>query len=323
MNVSKVILARPRGFCAGVDRAIDVVNQALDLYEHPVYVRREIVHNSHVIDALRSKGAIFVEDVDEVPDGATLIFSAHGVAPEVRAKAAAKKLRVIDATCPLVTKVHQEAIRFAKQDVSIILIGHEGHDEVIGTMGELPGRIHLVGSVEEAEKAPVANPANVGVITQTTLSVDDTRAILDTLKRRFPSLRTPASDDICYATQNRQTAVKALSQRVDAVLVLGSANSSNSNRLREVARAEGCPAYLINDASHIRPAWFEGIRTVAITAGASTPENLVEDVVNYFRARGAETVEEAEIVAENVTFTLPAELQRDMAARKGQITSGK
>ncbi|MGH9455154.1 MAG: 4-hydroxy-3-methylbut-2-enyl diphosphate reductase [Terriglobia bacterium] len=317
MNVSKVILARPRGFCAGVDRAIDVVNRALDLYEHPVYVRREIVHNSHVIDELRSKGAIFVDEVDEVPDGATLIFSAHGIAPEVRAKAAAKNLRVIDATCPLVTKVHQEAIRFAKQDASIILIGHEGHDEVIGTMGELPGRIHLVGSVADAQKVEVANAANVAVITQTTLSVDDTRAILDALKRRFPSLRTPTSDDICYATQNRQTAVKTLSQRADAVLVLGSANSSNSNRLREVARAEGCPAYLINDSSHIEPAWFEGVRTVAITAGASTPDNLVQDVVNYFRTRGAESVEEAEIVPENVTFTLPVELQRDIR----QVTS--
>ncbi len=316
MKVSKVILAKPRGFCAGVDRAIDVVNRALELYEHPIYVRREIVHNSHVIDRLRSKGAIFVDEVDEVPDGATLIFSAHGIAPQVRSKAAAKHLRVIDATCPLVTKVHLEAIRFARQGASIILIGHEGHDEVIGTMGELPGRIHLVGSVDQAETVEVVNPFNVAVITQTTLSVDDTEAILKVLKRRFPGLRTPASDDICYATQNRQTAVKALSVRADVVLVLGSANSSNSNRLREVARAEGCPAYLINDASHIDPAWFDGVRTVAITAGASTPENLVEDVVNYFKAQGVETVEEAEIVPENVTFTLPIELQRDMAALK-------
>jgi 4-hydroxy-3-methylbut-2-en-1-yl diphosphate reductase len=316
MNVSKVILARPRGFCAGVDRAIDVVNRALDLYEHPIYVRREIVHNSFVIDQLRSKGVIFVDEVDEVPDGATLIFSAHGIAPQVRANAAVKHLRVIDATCPLVTKVHQEALRFARHNASIILIGHEGHDEVIGTMGELPGQIHLVGSVEEAEQVRVEDSANVGVITQTTLSVDDTRAILDALKRRFPTLRTPTSDDICYATQNRQAAVKELSQRVDAVLVLGSANSSNSNRLREVARAEGCPAYLINDASHINPAWFEGVETVAVTAGASTPENLVAEVVNYFTTRGPATVEEAEIVAENVTFTLPMEMQRDIAARR-------
>ncbi|HUY13239.1 MAG TPA: 4-hydroxy-3-methylbut-2-enyl diphosphate reductase [Terriglobia bacterium] len=316
MKVNKVILAKPRGFCAGVDRAIDVVNRALELYEHPIYVRREIVHNSHVIDQLRSKGAIFVDEVDEAPDGSTLIFSAHGIAPEVRARAAAKSLRVIDATCPLVTKVHLEAIRFARQDASIILIGHEGHDEVVGTMGELPGRIHLVGSVEEAEKVEVGNPSTVAVITQTTLSVDDTQTILEVLKRRFPGLRTPPSDDICYATQNRQTAVKTLSERAGVVLVLGSANSSNSNRLREVARAAGCPAYLINDSSHIDPAWFEGVETVAITAGASTPENLVEDVVNFFRARGVKTVEEAEIVPENVTFTLPFELQRDMAARK-------
>ena len=316
MKVSKVILAKPRGFCAGVDRAIEVVNRALEIYDHPIYVRREIVHNSHVIDQLRSKGAIFVDEVDEAPDGSTLIFSAHGIAPEVRARAAAKGLRVIDATCPLVTKVHLEAIRFARQNASIILIGHEGHDEVIGTMGELPGRIHLVGSVEAAEKLEVDNPSDVAVITQTTLSVDDTRAVLEVLKRRFPGLRVPASDDICYATQNRQTAVKALSECAGLVLVLGSANSSNSNRLREVARAAGCPAYLINDSSHINPAWFEGIETVAITAGASTPENLVEDVVNFFKAQGVKTIEEAEIVPENITFTLPIELQRDIATRE-------
>jgi 4-hydroxy-3-methylbut-2-enyl diphosphate reductase len=316
MTVRKVILARPRGLCAGVDRAIEVVNRALELYPHPIYVRREIVHNSYVINQLRSKGALFVEEVEEVPDGATLIFSAHGIAPEVRSRAAAKGLRVIDATCPLVTKVHQEAIRFSKQDASIILIGHKGHDEVIGTMGELPGRIHLVGNVEEAERVVVANPQNVAVITQTTLSVDDTRTILGVLKRRFPSLRTPTSDDICYATQNRQTAVKVMAKQADAVLVLGSANSSNSNRLREVAQAEGCPAYLINDCSQIDPAWFDGVGTVAITAGASTPENLVEEAVEYFKVHGAQTVEDAEVVPEDVTFTLPIELQRDMAARK-------
>lgn len=315
MPIKKVVLAKPRGFCAGVDRAIDVVNMALQLYGSPVYVRKEIVHNKYVIRALAGKGAIFVDELDEVPDGAVAIFSAHGVSPEVRVTAAAKNLKVIDATCPLVTKVHSEAVRYAGDGRSIILVGHAGHDEVIGTMGEVPRQIQLVGTVEEAEAVQVPDPDRVAVTTQTTLGVDDANVIVEVLRRRFPKLIAPASDDICYATQNRQTAVKLLAKDVDLVLVLGSSNSSNSRRLREVAEGAGAKAFLIDDASEIDPAWLEGVECVAITAGASAPEYLVQQAVEYFRALGAAEVEEVMAIDEKVTFLLPPELSREISAR--------
>ena len=315
MPIKKVILAKPRGFCAGVDRAIDVVNMALRLYGSPVYVRKEIVHNKYVIRSLAAKGAVFIDELDEVPDGAVAIFSAHGVSPEVRATAEEKNLKIIDATCPLVTKVHGEAVRYARESRSIILVGHAGHDEVIGTMGEVPGQIQLVGSIEEAEKVQVPDPERVAVTTQTTLGVDDANVIIDVLRRRFPKLITPASDDICYATQNRQTAVKLLAKDVGLVLVLGSDNSSNSRRLREVAEGAGTKAYLIDDASEIDPAWLVGVECVAITAGASAPEYLVQQVVAYFQDLGAEEVEEVMAIDEKVTFLLPPELSREMSTR--------
>jgi 4-hydroxy-3-methylbut-2-enyl diphosphate reductase len=313
MPLRKVLLAKPRGFCAGVDRAIDVVNMSLQLFGAPVYVRKEIVHNKHVIGSLADKGAVFVDELEEVPAGAVAIFSAHGVSPEVRARAAAKNLKIIDATCPLVTKVHMEALRYAREGRTILLVGHAGHDEVIGTMGEVPGRIHLVGTPEEAETIQVPDPDRVAVVTQTTLGVDDANVIIEVLRRRFPNLITPASDDICYATQNRQTAVKALSGEANLVLVLGSDNSSNSRRLREVAEGAGAKAFLIEDASEIDPAWLEGVECVAITAGASAPEYLVQQVLEYFRVRGVEEVEEIAAVEEKVTFLLPPELSREMA----------
>ena len=309
------MLATPRGFCAGVDRAIEVVHIALGLFEPPVYVRREIVHNKHVIQSLAAKGAVFVDELDQVPAGAVVIFSAHGVSPEVRATAEARHLRVIDATCPLVTKVHLEAVRFAREGRSIVLVGHAGHDEIVGTMGEAPEYTQLVGSVEEAEKVQVPDPDRVAVTTQTTLGVDDTREIVDVLRRRFPKLVSPPSDDICYATQNRQTAVKLLANEAEVILVLGSDNSSNSRRLREVAEKSGARAYLIEDASKIDPAWVENVQCVGITAGASAPEHLVQDVVAYFKAMGVEQIEEIEPVKEKVTFAPPPELAREMAKR--------
>jgi 4-hydroxy-3-methylbut-2-enyl diphosphate reductase len=315
MNQIKLLLAKPRGFCAGVERAIGVVNIALELFGAPIYVRKEIVHNKHVIETLAAKGAIFVEEISEVPEGAVVIFSAHGVSPEVRNDAAAKRLKVIDATCPLVTKVHLEAIRFANERRSIILVGHEGHDEIIGTMGEVPDHIHLVGSVEEAEKVQVKDPDRVAVTTQTTLGVDDTREIIDILKRRFPKLVAPSSDDICYATQNRQEAVKLMAKDADLVLVLGSDNSSNSKRLKEVAEMCGARAHLVDDASEIDPAWLEGAHSVAITAGASAPEYLVQEVIAYFQQMGVEQIEEIEAIDEKVTFTPPPELAHEMAKR--------
>jgi 4-hydroxy-3-methylbut-2-enyl diphosphate reductase len=311
MTLKKLLLAKPRGFCAGVDRAIDVVNMALEHFHAPVYVRKEIVHNKHVIESLARKRAIFVDELDEVPDGAVAIFSAHGVSPEVRARAAAKGLRIIDATCPLVTKVHGEAVRFAGEERSIILVGHAGHEEVIGTMGEAPGCIQLVGTVEEAEQVQVPDPDRVAVITQTTLGVDDAKVIIDALRRRFPRLVTPPSDDICYATQNRQTAVKMLAEEADLVLVIGSANSSNSRRLREVAEAAGVPAYLIDDASGIQTKWLEGVECIGITAGASAPEHLVQEVVSHFQAMGVEEIKEVTAIEEKVTFALPPELSRE------------
>ena len=311
----KILLSKPRGFCAGVDRAIDVVNMALGMFQPPVYVRKEIVHNKHVIDQLARKGAIFVEELSQVPDGALVIFSAHGVSPAVRAEAQSRRLKVVDATCPLVTKVHLEALRFAQEGRSIILVGHAGHDEVIGTMGEVPGQIQLVGSVEEAERVEVPEPDRVAVITQTTLGVDDANVIVEVLRRRFPKLLTPPSDDICYATQNRQTAVKLIAGEAQLVLVIGSDNSSNSRRLREVAESSGARAYLIDDASEIDPAWLQGISGVGVTAGASAPEHLVQEVVDFLKEQGASEVEEIEAVEERVTFTLPPEMLREKAGR--------
>ena len=313
---SKVILAKPRGFCAGVERAIDVVEIALQLFPGPIYVRKEIVHNKHVVEELKAKGAIFVEELDEVPDGARVIFSAHGVSPEVRQMADARQLKVIDATCPLVTKVHHEAVRYANEGRTIILVGHEGHDEVIGTMGEAPQHIKLVGSAVEAQQLHIPNPDKVAVTTQTTLSVDDTKEIIDVLKQRFPSMRVPAGEDICYATQNRQTAVKQMAKQADLLLVIGSGNSSNSNRLKEVSEALGTTAYLIDDVNEIDPAWLtENVHCVGITAGASAPEYLVQDVLKFFRDLGVTDVEEIDAVTEEVSFALPHELAADQSAK--------
>jgi 4-hydroxy-3-methylbut-2-enyl diphosphate reductase len=319
MTVEKLILAKPRGFCAGVDRAIDVVKIALDLYEEPVYVRKEIVHNRHVVEELRQKGAIFVDELDEVPNGAIAIFSAHGVSPEVWAQAEARGLKAIDATCPLVTKVHNEAIRFAQQGRTIILVGHEGHDEVIGTMGEAPDAITLIGSEEQVADLHVPDPTKVAVITQTTLSVDETAGIIEALKGKFPHIAFPPSEDICYATTNRQTALKALAAKVDLILALGSQNSSNSKRLIEVAQGVGIRAYLIDDVKEIRPEWLEGARVIGVTAGASAPEHLVQGVVSYFKDLGVTDIEEIEPIKEEVNFALPKELVRDRA----QLDAGR
>ncbi|HZX61401.1 MAG TPA: 4-hydroxy-3-methylbut-2-enyl diphosphate reductase [Candidatus Methylomirabilis sp.] len=312
MGIERVILAAPRGFCAGVDRAIDIVNLALQLYGTPVYVRKEIVHNAHVVQELRGRGAVFVDELDEVPDGGRVIFSAHGISPQVRTQAAAKGLQVIDATCPLVTKVHLEALKFTRDGRWIILVGHAGHDEVIGTMGHVPGRMALVGSVEEAERVEVPDSDRVSVITQTTLSIDDTRDIIAVLRRRFPKAVFPPKDDICYATQNRQMAVKEMAGVVDLLLVIGSPNSSNSMRLVEVAQAAGVRAYLIDDISEMDPRWLEGVRTVGITAGASAPEHLVQEAVEFFRRMGVSRVEEVDGIREDVVFALPPEIQRDL-----------
>ena len=308
MPLEKVILAKPRGFCAGVERAIEVVEQALHRFPGPIYVRKEIVHNRHVVNALRQQGAVFVEELTDVPEGATAIFSAHGVSPAVHEAAKARRLTVVDATCPLVTKVHVEAVRFAREGYSLLLIGHQGHEEVEGTMGEAPEAIRLIQTVEDARTVSVPDPDKVAVITQTTLSVDDTRAIIEVLKTRFPKLVAPRKDDICYATQNRQNAVKAIAREVEVVLVIGAKNSSNSIRLTEVAEDAGRRAYLINDASEISPAWFEGVRAVGVTSGASAPEHLVQEVVDALRRLGATQVEEWELVREDVSFGLPAEL---------------
>ncbi len=305
-----LLLAKPRGFCAGVERAIEIVEIALKIYPPPVYVYHEIVHNTYVVRDLGSRGAIFVNGVDEVPNGGVLIFSAHGVSPEIRALTKAKNLKIIDATCPLVTKVHMEAIMFAKQGKTIILVGHEGHDEVVGTMGEAPERIVLVDTPEDVWKLEVENPDEVAVITQTTLSLDDTKATIDAIKQKFPKVVFPQKEDICYATTNRQIAVKDLAKKADLILVIGSENSSNSKRLAEVSKDKGVKAYLIDDVTKINPAWFEGVKTVGITAGASAPEHLVEEVIQYFRKLGVTTVKEEESVQESVKFGLPPELTK-------------
>ncbi|HXK62162.1 MAG TPA: 4-hydroxy-3-methylbut-2-enyl diphosphate reductase [Acidobacteriota bacterium] len=306
--VKKVILASPRGFCAGVVRAIDTVNLALDAFPKPVYVRKEIVHNPYVVEELRQKGAVFVETLDEVPEGRTVVFSAHGVAPEVWKEARARKLNVIDATCPLVTKVHMEALRYARAGFTIILIGHKGHDEVIGTMGEAPDHILLVSSVQEVEEIEVPNPEKVAYLTQTTLSLEDTREIIQALRARFPAVQGPPSEDICYATQNRQMAVRQLAEKAELILVVGAANSSNSNRLVEEAQKAGAVSYLINDVHSIRTEWLQQVETVGLTSGASAPEVLVDQVLDYFRGQGAE-IETLVTRTENVQFSLPPEVR--------------
>jgi 4-hydroxy-3-methylbut-2-enyl diphosphate reductase len=305
VTLRKVVLAAPRGYCAGVDRAVEIVERALKINGPPVYVRKQIVHNIHVVRDLERKGAVFVEEETEVPEGAPVVLSAHGVAPEVYRNAEGRNLRVIDATCPLVTKVHLEAKRFAQDGRTILLIGHEGHEEVIGTSGEAPENIRLVGDVAEARTVDVPDPDNVAYLSQTTLSVDETNEVINALRERFPAIEGPPRDDICYATQNRQDAMKAMATKVDAVLVIGSDNSSNSNRLVEVSKAEGTPAYLIDDETEIEPAWLDGAEVVGVTSGASAPEWLVERVVGWLRERGANEVEELRVTEEFVEFGFP------------------
>src|SRR3954451_25056486 len=312
---SKVILAAPRGYCAGVDRAVQTVERALDLHGAPIYVRKEIVHNKHVVQELSKRGAVFVEEETEVPEGEMVVFSAHGVAPAVHENASRRQLRTIDATCPLVTKVHVEARKFAAQGYTIILIGHEGHEEVEGTTGEAPNSIVLVQTAEEVEDLEVPNPERVAFITQTTLSVDETSQIIARLRERFPAIVSPKSDDICYATTNRQIAVKQLARECDLVLVIGSTNSSNSNRLVEVARELGTQSHLIDNSGQVREEWLEGVETVGITSGASAPDELVTDLVAYFSERGAEDVSELRTVEEDVRFMLPKEIRQELAAR--------
>ncbi len=307
--IAEILLAGPRGFCAGVERAIDIVELALSVCPPPVYVRKEIVHNRLVVDTLRGKGAIFVDELGEVPDGATVVFSAHGISPAVRDDARRRGLRAIDATCPLVTKVHLEAVRYAREGYSIVLIGHQDHDEVIGTLGEAPDRIFVVANAVEAQKLEVPDPGKIAYLTQTTLSIDDTREVIEALRRRFPSIVGPSRDDICYATQNRQAAVKRLANDVDVLLVIGSANSSNAIRLVEVARTAGTRAHLINDVRDIRPEWLEGVQRVGVTAGASTPEILVSETVEALSGHDV-AVHEVHVVEEDVRFALPQELDR-------------
>ncbi len=307
-----VILASPRGFCAGVDRAIDTVRHALDVYGAPIYVRHEIVHNIHVLRELEELGAVFVKELDEVPEGANAVLSAHGVAPEVHRLGEQRGLNVIDATCPLVTKVHKEAIRFADAGYTIILIGHEGHEEVIGTMGEAPDAITLVGTVEEVDELDLGSPEKMAYISQTTLSVDETASIIRRLRERYPQIEGPKRDDICYATSNRQAAAKELAGQCDLVLVIGSGNSSNSVRLVEVARDAGTPAHRIDDETMIEDAWLQGVKVVGITSGASAPESLVERVLEFFRQRGTTDIRGDRVVDEGVHFMLPTKLRTEL-----------
>lgn len=310
----KLLLLKPRGFCAGVVRAIDIVRIALETFGAPIYVRREIVHNRYVVDDLSSKGAIFVNEIDEVPEGARVIYSAHGVAPEVRAQSKARGLRVIDATCPLVTKVHVEASKFAKQGYSILLIGHRDHEEVVGTLGEAPDVTQVVGSPEEVAGLTVPDPDKVAYVTQTTLSLDEAGAIIKALKEKFPNIHEPPAQDICYATENRQVAVKQVAGDTDLLLVVGSVNSSNSNRLVEVARNLGRASHLIDSYTDIKPEWLAGVNTVSLTAGASAPEVLVKEVIEFLAAKGFTDVEEVEVMPENVRFGLPAEIVKAIAS---------
>jgi 4-hydroxy-3-methylbut-2-enyl diphosphate reductase len=311
----RVLLAKPRGYCAGVDRAVETVEKALAAFGPPIYVRKQIVHNLHVVRGLEAKGAVFVDDTDEVPDGARVVFSAHGVAPSVHEAAAARELRTIDATCPLVTKVHSEARRFAGTDYDILLIGHDGHEEVIGTMGEAPERIHLVDGPDDVANVTVRDPDRVVWLSQTTLSVDETVATVRALRQRFPNLQDPPSDDICYATQNRQVAVKEIAPSCDLVIVVGSRNSSNSVRLVEVALDAGAgAAHLVDDASEIDESWLTGVATVGLTSGASVPEFLVQEVLGWLAARGFTDVREVESAQESLLFALPPELRRELRA---------
>jgi 4-hydroxy-3-methylbut-2-en-1-yl diphosphate reductase len=312
----RVLLAKPRGYCAGVDRAVQAVEMALDRFGPPVYVRRQIVHNTHVVSSLEKRGAIFVTEVDEVPTGAVVVFSAHGIAPEVRVDAERRGLRAIDATCPLVTKVHNEARRFAAKDYDILLVGHEGHEEVVGTAGEAPASVRLVDGVAGAAEVEVRDPSKVVWLSQTTLSVDETNETVNALRERFPNLLDPPSDDICYATQNRQAAVKVIATQAELVIVVGSSNSSNSVRLVEVAKDYGAQAsYLVDDAGEVEERWLDGVTTVGVTSGASVPEELVAAVLAKLAGFGFGTVEEVEAVEEHMTFALPRELRTSGAAR--------
>jgi 4-hydroxy-3-methylbut-2-enyl diphosphate reductase len=310
-TVEKLLLAAPRGYCAGVDRAVQTVQRALAIYGAPVYVRKEIVHNKHVVAELRERGAIFVEEQTEVPEGAVCVFSAHGVAPSVRSGAAQRGLHTIDATCPLVTKVHREAVRFAEQGYTVVLVGHDGHEEVEGTMGEAPDQIVLVESEQDVETLEVEDPERIAYITQTTLAVDETSAILARLRERFPRIVGPRTDDICYATTNRQAAVKQMASSCDLLLVIGSRNSSNSVRLVEVARDCGTDAHLIDNAGEVDEAWLEGKLVVGISSGASAPENLVAELVEFFRRRGVSDISEFDVVREDVRFMLPKQIRMD------------
>jgi 4-hydroxy-3-methylbut-2-enyl diphosphate reductase len=315
--VKKVLLASPRGYCAGVERAVETVEKALDLYGPPVYVRKQIVHNLHVVRDLEERGAVFVDEEIEVPEGATVVFSAHGVAPSVHANAAERRLQTIDATCPLVTKVHVQARRYAAEGYTVVLIGHAGHEEVVGTMGEAPDAIVLVESVADVEALDLGT-AKVAYVTQTTLSVDETGEIITALRARFPDIHAPKREDICYATSNRQWAVKEMLLEIDLLLVIGSRNSSNSNRLVEVARAGGVAAHLIDDESEIDETWMDGVGIVGVTSGASAPEKLVEAVCDWFRARGVADIEPYRLVDEDVEFRLPVELRRELALAETQ-----
>jgi 4-hydroxy-3-methylbut-2-en-1-yl diphosphate reductase len=311
---SRVLLAAPRGYCAGVDRAVQTVEHALDLYGEPVYVRKEIVHNKHVVEELEKRGAIFVEEETEVPEGEMVVFSAHGVAPSVHENSKKRRLRTIDATCPLVTKVHVEARKFAADGYTIVLIGHEGHEEVEGTTGEAPERTVLVQTEADVDDLEIDDPDRIAYITQTTLSVDETSSIIAKLKEKFPNAVGPKTDDICYATTNRQQSVRALAKECELVLVIGSTNSSNSNRLVEVAREHGANSHLIDNHGQVDDAWLEGVKTVGITSGASAPEELVEALVTFFRGRGADDVSELKTVHEDVRFMLPSEIRKELAA---------
>jgi 4-hydroxy-3-methylbut-2-enyl diphosphate reductase len=320
----RVLLAKPRGYCAGVDRAVQTVEQALEHYGAPVYVRKQIVHNLHVVRALEARGAIFVDETDEVPEGARVVFSAHGVAPEVHEQAAARNLKTIDATCPLVTKVHHEARRFAGGDYDILLIGHAGHEEVIGTSGEAPGRIILVDGPEDVANVEVRDPARVVWLSQTTLSVDETMQTVEALRERFPLMQSPPSDDICYATQNRQAAVKVIAPQVELFLVVGSANSSNSVRMVEVALAAGAPAaHLVENVDAIDPGWFDAVQSVGVSSGASVPEILVSGVLDWLVTNGYPDIEEVTNTEERLTFALPQELRRELRAARSDAGSGK
>ena len=311
----KLLLAAPRGYCAGVDRAVQSVERALELHGAPVYVRKEIVHNKHVVEQLRARGAVFVEELDDsIPEGAVTVFSAHGVSPAVHADAAERGLQTIDATCPLVTKVHREALKFAAEGYTIVLIGHSGHEEVEGTMGEAPDDIVLVETEADVDALEVADPEKIAYISQTTLSVDETRAIINRLRERFPSITGPRTDDICYATTNRQAAVKQMADACDLVLVIGSRNSSNSNRLVEVAREHGAASHLIDHEGQVEEEWLDGARVVGISSGASAPEELVQRLIDFFKARGTKTIEEFQVVREDVRFMLPKTIRQALAS---------